>query len=186
MPQAAAPGKGAASRPHWQSGSAPSRRPATMLIVCLKGIAWPQGTPDSRNRFGVSCHPIMNPNTLPLRPQRRRMAAPGTPAAVAAAQTRQATHQIPPPGNRQRHPLHPPHRRRLAYAAPRPAPCRIVFHYYSAWQQDGVWRQVNDALCQQTRQRQGRPPEPGAAIMDRQSVKTTEKGGPVATMPSRK
>ena len=32
-------------------------------------------------------------------------------------------------------------------------PYRIVFHYHSAWRQDGVWRQVNDALCQQTRQR---------------------------------
>ena len=65
-------------------------------------------------------------------------------------------------------------------------PCRIVFHYYRAWQRDGVWRQVNDALCRQTRQRQGRHPEPSAAIMDRQSVKTTEKGGLAATMRARK
>ena len=36
-----------------------------MLIVCLKGIAWPQGTPDSRNRFGVSYHPIMNRTPYP-------------------------------------------------------------------------------------------------------------------------
>ena len=60
-----------------------------------------------------------DPYTLPLQPQRHRMAAPETSAAVA--QTRRATHQVPPPGNRQRRPLHPPHRRRLAYAAPRPA-----------------------------------------------------------------
>ena len=65
-------------------------------------------------------------------------------------------------------------------------PCRIVFHYYSAWRQDGVWRQVNDALCQQTRQHQGRHPEPSAPIMDRQSVKTTEKGGIAGTMRARK
>ena len=49
------------------------------------------------------------------------------------------------------------------------SPYRIVFHYYRTWQQ------VNDALCQQTRQKQYRHPEPSAAIMDRQSVKTTEK-----------
>ena len=65
-------------------------------------------------------------------------------------------------------------------------PCRIVFHYCRAWQRDGIWRQVNDALRQQTRQRQGRHPEPGTAIMDRQSVKTTEKGGRAATMRARK
>ena len=38
------------------------------------------------------------------------------------------------------------------------------------------WQQVNDALRQQTRQSQGRHPEPSAAIVDSQSVKTTEKG----------
>ena len=65
-------------------------------------------------------------------------------------------------------------------------PYRIVFHYYRAWQRDGVRRQVNDALCQQTRQRQGRDPEPSAAIMDSQSVKTTAKGGRAATMRARK
>ena len=65
-------------------------------------------------------------------------------------------------------------------------PYRIVFHYYRTWQRDGTWQQVNDALCQQTRQRQGRHPEPSAAIMDRQSVKTTEKGGLAATMRARK
>ena len=51
-------------------------------------------------------------------------------------------------------------------------PCRIVFHYYRVWQQDGAWRQVNDALCQQTRQQQGCHPEPSSAIMD-SPVKTT-------------
>ena len=50
------------------------------------------------------------------------------------------------------------------------SPYRIVVHYYRTWQQ------VNVALCQQTRQSQGCHPEPSAAITDRQSVKTTEKG----------
>ena len=65
-------------------------------------------------------------------------------------------------------------------------PYRIVFHYYRIWQRDGAWQQVNDALCRQTRQRQGRHPEPSAAIMDSQSVKTTAKGGPEATTRARK
>ena len=49
-----------------------------------------------------------------------------------------------------------------------------------------AWQQVNDALCQQTRQRQGRHPEPSAAIIDSQSVKTTEKRGRAATTWARK
>ena len=40
-----------------------------------------------------------------------------------------------------------------------------------------VWLQANDALRQRLRQSKGRHPEPGAAIIDRQSVKTTAKGG---------
>ena len=55
------------------------------------------------------------------------------------------------------------------------SPYRIVFHYYPTWQQ------VNAALCQQTRQSQDCHPEPSAAITDRQSVKTTEKGASEVT-----
>ena len=64
-------------------------------------------------------------------------------------------------------------------------PYRIVFHYYRTWRKAGVWPQVNDALRQQLRQSEGRHPEPGAAIIDRQSVKTTEKGGRAVTMPAK-
>ena len=38
------------------------------------------------------------------------------------------------------------------------------------------------ALRQQERQRRDRTPAPSAVIIDSQSVKTTEKGAPVATM----
>ena len=73
--------------------------------------------------------------------------------------------------------------RLLPHAFP---PYRIVFHYYRIWRKAGVWQQVNDALRQQLRQSEGRHPEPSAAIIDRQSVKTTEKGGRAVTMPAKK
>ena len=61
-----------------------------------------------------------------------------------------------------------------------------VYWYFTRWQADGTWERVNDVLRRRVRQAQGREPEPSAAIMDSQSVKTTEKGGTAATTPARK
>ncbi len=54
-----------------------------------------------------------------------------------------------------------------------------VWDYFVAWQHDGTWQKVLDALRGQIRREAGREETPSAACIDTQTVKSTEQGGDV-------
>ncbi len=63
-------------------------------------------------------------------------------------------------------------------------PWRTVYHYFRLWRLDGTWERINGVLRERVRTAAGRAASPSAAILDSQSVKTTEKGGLAATTPA--
>ena len=65
-------------------------------------------------------------------------------------------------------------------------PWRTAYHYFRAWRLDGTRERLHDALRDRVRARAGRAASPSAAVIDSQSVKTTEKGGLAGTTPARR
>jgi transposase len=50
--------------------------------------------------------------------------------------------------------------------------------YFYAWRDDGTWQRINHALVMRARVAAGREASPTAGVIDSQSAKTTEAGGP--------
>lgn len=66
-------------------------------------------------------------------------------------------------------------------------PKDTVYYYFKMFRQDGTWERIHDVMRQRVRVKHGKKRQPSAAIIDSQSVKTTEKKGSVAvTTPARR
>lgn len=66
-------------------------------------------------------------------------------------------------------------------AIPTDLPARsTLYDYFDLWSWDGTLKRIHHALYVECREREQREASPTAAIIDSQSVKSAEKGGPAS------
>lgn len=59
-------------------------------------------------------------------------------------------------------------------------PKDTVYYYFKGFRKDGTWERIHDLVRKRVRVKHEKQQQPSAAILDSQSVKTTEKRGYVA------
>ena len=70
-------------------------------------------------------------------------------------------------------------------AIPKDLPPRsTLYDYFDRWSCDGTLDRIHDALDVKCREATAREASPTAAIIDSQSVKSAEKGGPTSIRPA--
>ena len=74
--------------------------------------------------------------------------------------------------------LSPARWRHVAASAVDLPPRSTVFGWFRRWRDEGLFETINHLLVMADRERVGREASPSAAVLDSQSVKTTESGGP--------
>jgi putative transposase len=65
-------------------------------------------------------------------------------------------------------------------------PWQTVYSHFRDWQNLGLWEKMNEILRRLWRVKSGKKEDPSGAIIDSQSVKTTEKGGSKDMMEQKK